>query len=815
VDWEQAQANLRRTIGSALLAAGTGDAIVVVACHDEPDLDDLKGDDVHLLSVPFAEPTDVHEGGSDKSRKRRFAGAWLRQVLVDDEVYVMFLDADDLVRRDVLEHVLEHRHGSYVVDHGYLFDVASGLLWHRRRGFHRTCGSSFVCRFARNELPTSWEDTGSPFGQFGTSPEQRGHQEYDQVAAELGRPPARFPFPAVVYTVNHSESLRRAKSGDRGGSNSPRDFVWPSAARRILAEEFAAPDLARRVSGAGRATSAVAGVSSARLSAKVRRRVVPRRRSPAGGSSSGAAAGSPSRADVPARVNGEPLGRGAEPLAPPTASGEPPIATTAAETSILRQKVIGGLGWKLLSQVTAQGSRILVAIVLAHLLTPREFGLAAMALVLTSFAGIFNDLALGSALIQRSSITETDRSTVFWTTVTAGAVLTLLGVGLAPVAASFFSTPAVAPLFAGASALTFLWSLSATQMALLTREMNFRSLEIRQIGASLFATAAAFAMALVGFGAWTIVGQSLCEATAGTLLIWRLSSWRPKFSYSFESLRTLGSFGIKTLFSKILGYAIMNTDNLLIGRYLGSIALGVYTVAYNVMVLPAARIAQPIQTVFYTAFARVQHEPARLRRAWLRGTQLISAINVPAFLGLAVVAPDFVPVVLGPRWHSAVPVLQLLSLAGLAQCFQTLDWSVIQAVGRPGRVLRQMAFSAGIIVPAFVVGLQWGIVGVAGFFAVARAISTIAWTWATCRTIQMRITDFVRGVSRVAALSLPMAAVVYAARLGLLSAGVPAGLRLAVLVLLGIAVYVGLVAWRAPELIAEMRGLFRRRNYAG
>ena len=490
------------------------------------------------------------------------------------------------------------------------------------------------------------------------------------------------------------------------------------------------------------------------------------------------------------------------------------MSTSTAAASDLRQKVVGGLGWKLLTQIIAQGSRTIVAIVLAHLLTPHDFGLAAMALVFTSFAWIFADLSLGSALIQRPTLTEADRSTVFWTTLTAGAVMTVVGVALAPLAGVFFSMPSVTPLFAAASSLTFLSALAATQMALLTREMNFRSLEIRAIASTLFGTAVAIPMALAGFGPWTIVGQAICTAAVSAFLVWRLSTWRPKWIYSRDSLRMFGSFGVKTLFSKILGYVILNTDNLLIGRYLGSTALGVYTIAYNVMFLGADRVAVPVQTVFYSAFARLQHDPIRLGRAWLRGTQLVSAINVPAFLGLAIVAPDFVPVVLGSRWDSAVPVLQWLCLAGVAHSFQTLDWSVIQAVGLPGRVLRFMTFSAVITVVAFVLGLHWGIVGVAALFAVSRTIAMVVFTWLTCRTIAMPVREFVRSAGWVGALSLPMAVAVYIARVALVHGGVPAGPRLAVLVLLGIGVYLGTVAWRAPELVAEIRALFRRSTYA-
>jgi hypothetical protein len=271
-DWDEAQANLRRTIRSALGAAALGGAgTVVVACHDEPELGELE-DAAYVLRVPFAEPADRWEGIQDKARKRRFIGAWLRRTLVDDETYVMFLDADDLVHTDLVEYVLAHAQGSYVVDRGYILDLASGLLWHRQEGFHHTCGSSFICRFARDEFPSSWEDAASPFGQFGTPPDQRGHEEYDAVATGLGRPPAQIPFPAVVYTVNHTESLFSATTGGRRTISSPREVIWPAEASRVLTQEFSAPDLARRTARLGRVSRVFARAAGERISARARSR---------------------------------------------------------------------------------------------------------------------------------------------------------------------------------------------------------------------------------------------------------------------------------------------------------------------------------------------------------------------------------------------------------------------------------------------------------------------------------------------------------------------------------------------------------------
>jgi hypothetical protein len=264
-DWGRVQDDLRRTVRSARAASRGYSSVVLVACHEEPDLGDVADADVHIRAVPFPRPADAWEGGRDKARKRRFAAAWLRQVMSGGGAYVMFLDADDLVHHDLVRYVMEWGHGSYLVDRGYFVDVAAGLVHRRRADFHKACGSSFVCRFERDELPTSWDDLSAPFSRFGATPEQRGHQDYDQVAAELGRAPISIPFPAVAYLVNHPESLRAAKGREMRSLIDPFELVSPGAARRILARDFAAPDLAATLAGCGGATKALLGASKVRL----------------------------------------------------------------------------------------------------------------------------------------------------------------------------------------------------------------------------------------------------------------------------------------------------------------------------------------------------------------------------------------------------------------------------------------------------------------------------------------------------------------------------------------------------------------------
>ncbi len=303
-----------------------------------------------------------------------------------------------------------------------------------------------------------------------------------------------------------------------------------------------------------------------------------------------------------------------------------PISDEVDDTG-LREKVTRGLGWKLLTVTIAQLSQSFVAILLAHLLLPQDFGLAGMALAFSGIATILTDLSLGAALVQRRVLTERDRSTVFWTTAAGGVLWCLVGIGISPLVADFFREPKVAPLFAAVSVGFLFTALAQTQTALLTREMRFRSLQLRQIAATLVGAVVAVALALAGAGPWAIIAQLLCTYGISTVLLWTVSPWRPQFVFSRESFRTLGSFGVKSLLSKLLLYINLNGDNLLIGRFLGTEALGIYAVAYNVMLLPMSRVTMPIRDVFYAAFARLQHDPRRLGDAWLRVNRLASALR--------------------------------------------------------------------------------------------------------------------------------------------------------------------------------------------
>ena len=481
-----------------------------------------------------------------------------------------------------------------------------------------------------------------------------------------------------------------------------------------------------------------------------------------------------------------------------------------ASFDTIASRIRKGVAWKAGSQISLQITRMVVALVLARLLAPHDWGLAAMVLVCSGFVIVFTDSALGTALIQRRDLSDADRSTVFWTSACIGVLLAVGGLLLAGPLARFFGEPEVRPMLAVLSVSYFVTALGTTHLALLVRDMHFGRLEVRQIVATIVGASTGITVAVAGFGAWAIVWQQVAEAITSTLLLWYLAKWHPSLTVSVASLRRLGGFAGNVFGENLLYQAGRNLNNLLIGRFLGAAALGTYSLATNVILVPFARIAGPLQQVFFPAFSRMTEDRERIADVWIRATRLVACVSIPALAGLIVVAPDFVAVALGAKWSEAVPVIQILAVAGMIHSIQTLSGEVLLAVGRAGWLLRFTLLSFVSAVVAFVVGVHWGIVGVATSYVVATALVEPVRTWLASRALGISPWRFFAALSGVAQATALMALVLLITRAALVAAGLQPFPRLVVLVLAGGAAYVVGCFWRAPELFRELRRVLRR-----
>jgi O-antigen/teichoic acid export membrane protein len=478
--------------------------------------------------------------------------------------------------------------------------------------------------------------------------------------------------------------------------------------------------------------------------------------------------------------------------------------------SDLTSRVTTGLRWKVLTQVVSEGSRAVVAIVLAHLLTPSQYGVVGMAFVVAGFVSLVANPWLGAAIIQRPRITEADRSTIFWMAVGVGATATAVSVALSGYVADFFGQPQVRWLFAVIAVGFLVEALGTTHAALLERELAFRSMELRGIAGTLVGAVVAVSLAFAGAGPWAIVGNSLAADATSTVLLWLLLDWRPRFAFSTRIFRSVGGYTLNLLGSRVLGYANVSADNFLVGRFLGAAPLGTYAVAYNVMFTPMLRVAHPLQDVLFPAFANLQHTDERLQAAWLRSKQLAAAVLSPLFLTTFAVAPDFVHVVLGSRWDGAVPVLRILCIAGVAYSLGTLNWSLLMGLGQGRMLFRLNVVVTTVTIAAYGLGLIWGIVGVAVCGAVVRWALVVPETWLATRAAGV---DF-RATLEATLSPLPFAAaatgLALLVREALLSSQLPAFARLVLVAVVLLVTYAALLYAFLPRVRSELQRAARR-----
>jgi polysaccharide transporter, PST family len=370
--------------------------------------------------------------------------------------------------------------------------------------------------------------------------------------------------------------------------------------------------------------------------------------------------------------------------------------------------------WALLDKGVSRTLTTVVFIVLARLLTPRDFGLVALALVVRSFLGVFIDQGFNEAIVQKPDLPRRTLDTAFWTAIATGSLLTLLMFAFAPwIAKEILGNDDIAPFVRVLAFSLLLTAVSSTQAALLVRQLAFRELAIRRVGAQLFAGAVAVAAAFLGAGAWALVFQTISQGVVGGIILWRFSSWRPAFRFHMPSFRFLALFGISMVGIDILYVFQQQADNFLVGRSLGVAALGIYALAFRFYFVVVGITMSSISAVALSTFARVQHDPERAGRMYVTGSRLTTLVALPFFAGMAIVAPQLISVLVGDRWAPAAPVLRALCASGLILCLSYLDRSLIVALGRPRLALVVTALGVGLRLIGYLIGVQFGLLGVA------------------------------------------------------------------------------------------------------
>ncbi|MEO8321652.1 MAG: lipopolysaccharide biosynthesis protein [Bradyrhizobium sp.] len=373
--------------------------------------------------------------------------------------------------------------------------------------------------------------------------------------------------------------------------------------------------------------------------------------------------------------------------------------------------------------IAARGANIFVqlasTILLARVLSPHDFGLVAMVVALVGFAPMLIDLGTSEASTQKTHITETDISALFWLNVAISVVLTVLLVGGSGAVAAFFGEPSLTGIALVLSATFILTALSTQHYALMRRAMQFRHLAMIDISTNLIGTIVSVAMALTGWGYWSLVAKPVVTGVLTAVFVWMSCGWvpgRPRFS---SNVRELVGFGLGVTGFTMTDYLAKSADRLAIGYFLGAGPLGYFQNAFTIYSNLLSILTEPLHNIAASSLSKLRNDIEELKRSWMTALSSLSFFSAPAFAILAVVGQDFVVLLLGQKWAPAGPLLCIFAVRGIAHGVErTMGWIHV-AAGRADRWMWWGACSAVFQLLALAAGLPFGVTGVAMAYTIA------------------------------------------------------------------------------------------------
>ena len=366
--------------------------------------------------------------------------------------------------------------------------------------------------------------------------------------------------------------------------------------------------------------------------------------------------------------------------------------------------------------------------ILARLLSPSDFGLMGMIMVVLGFARLFSDMGISNAIIYRQDVTKVELSSLYWLNILAGIAVFLIICASTPLVVVFYHEPRLTNLIYLAALVFLITPFGQQFQILLQKELQFNQLARIEIIGSFTNATVAISLAFCGAGVFSLIWGQLAGTSLRVLLLcyqgWK--HWRPYWHFSRRDLKKYISFGLYQMGEKAVRYFNTNLDYLLIGSLLGAKALGYYTLAYNLALRPPLTINQIITKVAFPVFSKIQNDIIKLKKGYLKVLQLLSSVNFPIMAGLAIVAPLAVPTIFGEQWLPSVILIQILTILGLLRSILNPIGSLLLAKGRADLGFKWNVALMITQIPGLYLGARLGgTVGVAIAFAILMGIYTI------------------------------------------------------------------------------------------
>lgn len=396
----------------------------------------------------------------------------------------------------------------------------------------------------------------------------------------------------------------------------------------------------------------------------------------------------------------------------------------------LKHKVVKGVAWSTIEKVCSALLQMAVSLVLLNLLSPEDYGIMAIVAAFPAILMPLVDSGFSQALIRKKEVDDLDYSSVFYVNIAISLALYTILVALSPMISRFFNVPDFVVLAPVLYLLIPINSLSNIQNTILSRSMEFKSLSFYTLVANAVSSGVAIVMAIKGMGVWALVGQRLGVVIVKTLLLWKGSSWRPKWVFSLERIKGMFRYGSRILLSDLVSNIYYQISGLFIGKMYTKAELGYYDRGNKIKELPVTSTIMAVLNVTFPAFSRQKEDKAKLALNARKVFMLWAFVMLPLMGGLIAVAEDMFRALLPEIWLPAVPYLQILSVGGMLAPLSVISFNLVK-VCSDGNMIFRIEFIKKIIatailaitIPISIEAIAWGQVAI---FVSDMTINTFA-----------------------------------------------------------------------------------------
>lgn len=485
------------------------------------------------------------------------------------------------------------------------------------------------------------------------------------------------------------------------------------------------------------------------------------------------------------------------------------LASSNQPAESLTARVRSAVIWRSGSQIAAQLVQWAATFLVIRILSPSDYGLFAMTGVVLAFLNMLNGYGLAGGIVRQETVSRQEIRQLFGMLLLLNGSLALLQVALAPLAAAYYRQPEVATLLRAQALLYIPTPFIGVAYAILSRELDYRGQAKVNMAAAVASAAAALAGALAGLGVWTLVvaPMVLFGVRAFGMTIAARSLMRP--SFDFRGTGTLARFGATMATGQLFWFLQSQADVFVGGRVLTPHELGIYTTSLFLVTIFVAKFVPALNEVAFSAYARIQHDRAATAAAFAKAVRVIMVVGLPFYAGLAVTAEPLVAAVLGPHWVEAAPVVRVLACAMPLMTLQVLLAPACDAAGRPGVGVGNGIAGALILGSGFLVGAQWGMMGLAWAWLAAYPLYLVFSLWRALPVIGTAPDQLVAAIAPPALAAVAMAAIVLLVDTALPPLAPP--LHLATLVAVGAASYAAWLLLFARDMVTELLALVRGR----